>query len=136
MFRSSRRDFIRAMGAFTLFPLERTEPDLILYNGNIWTVDSRTPRAQAVAISGGRFVAVGSNEDVLRHAASGSRKIDLGTKTVLPGFVDAHTHPAESGRLHLRQVDCDLRSIAAILAALRERAGKMPSDADCKSFTE
>jgi predicted amidohydrolase YtcJ len=128
MFRSSRRDFVRVMGAFTLFPLERTEPDLILYNGNIWTVDPRTPRAQAVAISGGRFVAVGSNEDVLRHAASGSRKIDLGTKTVLPGFVDAHTHPAESGRLHLRQVDCDLRSIAAILAALRERAGKMPSD--------
>lgn len=127
MLESSRRDFILALGAFALFPFERTEPDLILYNGNFWTVNSRAPRAEAVAISGGRFVAIGSNEDVLHLAAGRSRKIDLGQKTVLPGFIDAHTHPAEAGRLHLRQVDCDLRSIAAIQAALRERAAKTPS---------
>jgi predicted amidohydrolase YtcJ len=126
MFNTSRREFVLTLGAFALFPFERTEPDIILYNGNFWTVDPRNPRAQAVAISGGRFVAVGSNEDVLRLAAGSSRKIDLGQKTVLPGFIDAHTHPAESGRLHLRQVDCDLRSIAAIQAALRERAAKTP----------
>ena len=107
---------------------EHTEPDLILYNGQFWTVDPRLPRAQAVAISGGRFTAVGSNDDVLHLASGRTGKIDLGQKTVLPGFIDAHTHPAESGRLHLRQVDCDLRSIAAIQAALRERAAKTPSD--------
>src|SRR4029077_14151504 len=116
------------MGALALSPLERTEPDLILYNGNFWTVDPRLPRAEAVAISRGRFLAVGSNEDVLRLAAGNTRKVDLGRKTVLPGFIDANTHPAESGRLHLRQVDCDLRSISAILAALRERASKIPTD--------
>jgi hypothetical protein len=55
------------------------------------------------------------------------RKIDLGGKTVLPGFIDAHSHPADAGRLHLRMVDCDLRSIQAILAALRERAAKTPA---------
>lgn len=82
------------------------------------------PRAQAVAISGGRFLAVGSNDDVLHLASVRTRKIDVGQKTVLPGFIDAHTHPAEAGRLHLRQVDCDLRSIAAIQAALRDRAAK------------
>ncbi|MGC1453109.1 MAG: amidohydrolase [Candidatus Sulfotelmatobacter sp.] len=109
--------------------LQRTEPDLSLYNGNLWTVDPRLPRAQAVAISGGRFVAVGPNDDVLHMASGPTRKVDLGQKTVLPGFIDAHTHPAESGRLHLRQVDCDLRSIAAIQAALRERAAKTPADA-------
>jgi predicted amidohydrolase YtcJ len=108
--------------------LQRIEPELILYNGNFWTVDPRTPRAQAVAISDGRFLAVGSNEDVLRLAAGRSRKVDLGQKTALPGFIDAHTHPAMSGLLHLRQVDCDLRSIAAIQAALRERAAKTPPD--------
>jgi predicted amidohydrolase YtcJ len=107
---------------------QRTEPDLILYNGHFWTVDPRLPRAQAVAVSGGRFVAVGSNDDVLHLAAGRTRKVDVAQKTVLPGFIDAHTHPAESGRLHLRQVDCDLRSIAAIQAALRERAAKTPSD--------
>jgi len=128
MHETTRRDFLFTMGAFALFPLERTEPDLILYNGHFWTVNPRAPRAEAVAISGGRFVAVGSNEDVLNLAAGRSRKVDLGQKTVLPGFIDAHTHPAEAGRLHLRQVDCDLRSIAAIQAALRERAGKTPAN--------
>ena len=132
MYETTRREFLYAMGAFALLPFERTEPDLILYNGNFWTVDPRNPRAQAVAISGGRFIAIGSNEDVLNLAAGRSRKVDLGQKTVLPGFIDAHTHPAESGRLHLRQVDCDLLSISAIQAALRERAGKTPAG-HCRS---
>lgn len=122
----SRRDFIVGLGALALFPLDQREPDLILYNGNIWTVNPRVPRAEAVAISKGRFVAVGSSDDVLHLAAGRSRKIDLGQKTVLPGFVDAHTHPCEAGRLHLRQVDCDLRSIVAIQTALRERASEAP----------
>ena len=56
----SRRDFLYGMGAFALLPLVRSEPELILYNGNIWTVNDKVPRAQAVAISGGRFLAVGS----------------------------------------------------------------------------
>jgi predicted amidohydrolase YtcJ len=128
MFETSRRNFILGLGAVALFPLERTEPDLILYNGNFWTVNPQQPRAEAVAISRGRFLAVGSNEDVLRLAAGTSRKIDLGLKTVLPGFIDAHCHPAVSGRMHLRQVDCDLRSISAIQAALRERASKTAAD--------
>jgi predicted amidohydrolase YtcJ len=119
-----RRDFLLTLGAFALLPASRTEPDLVLYNGKVWTVDPRNPRAEAVAISDGRFWAVGSTADVLAAAASRTRKVDLGGKTVLPGFIDAHTHPASAGRAHLRMVDCDLRSIAAIQAALRERAAK------------
>src|SRR5437899_2253732 len=60
-------------------------------------------------------------------AGLGVRKIDLGGKTVLPGFIDAHSHPAAAGLSHLRMVDCDLRSISAIQAALRERATKTPA---------
>jgi len=85
---SSRREFIQALGSLggmAFLPLLRTEPDLILYNGNIWTVDARQPRAQAVAISGGRFLAVGSNDEVLGLATGGAKKIDLGGNTVLPG---------------------------------------------------
>jgi predicted amidohydrolase YtcJ len=125
----SRREFLCGLGswgALALFPLERTEPDLILYNGNIWTVDARQPRAQAVAISSGRFLARGSNEEVLALAGGRAKKMDLGGSTVLPGFIDAHTHPAEAGLDHLRMVDCDLRSIADILAALRKRASQTP----------
>jgi predicted amidohydrolase YtcJ len=124
---SSRREFLYGLGslsAMAFLPLQRSEPDLILYNGNVWTVDTRQPRAQAVAISGGRFLAVGSNDEVLALASGKARKIDLGGNTVLPGFIDAHTHPAMAGLDHLRMVDCDLRSIADILAALRKRAAE------------
>src|SRR5256885_5898546 len=125
----SRREFLYGLGVLTgstLFAMERTEPELILYNGSFWTVNSRQPRAQAVAISNRRFLAIGSNEEILALAAGNAKKVDLGGKTVLPGFIDAHSHPAEAGLSHLRMVDCDLRSIADILKALRERAVKTP----------
>src|SRR5258707_2452657 len=127
---ASRREFLYGVGvlsASSLFAMERSEAELILYNGNFWTVNPRQPRAQAVAISNSRFLAIGSNEESLGLAAGNAKKIDLGGKTVLPGFIDAHSHPAEAGLSHLRMVDCDLRSIAEILKALRERAAKTPA---------
>ncbi len=127
---TSRREFLGllgGLGALALAPSERTVPELVLYNAGIITMDARQPRARAVAIAGGRFLAVGDDEDVRGLATALTKTIDLGGKTVVPGFIDAHTHPAEAGRQHLREVDCDLRSIAAIQAALRERAAKTPT---------
>ncbi len=115
------------MSAPALLGQQRTEPDLILYNANILTVDAAQPRAQAVAIASGRFFAVGSNEDVRRLAKAGTRQVDIGGKTVVPGFIDAHTHPSYAGIRHLRWVDCDLRSIAGIQKAIRERAARTPA---------
>lgn len=126
----TRRDFLYALGtlgAASFFSLERTEPDLILYNANVWTVNAALPRAQAIAVAGGRFLAIGSNDEVLALAAGKAKKIDIGGNTILPGFIDAHSHPAEAGLDHLRMVDCDLRSIADILAALRKRASQTTS---------
>src|SRR6267154_293129 len=123
----NRREFLGSMAAFSLFPLEIQKPELILYNANIFTVDDGLPHAQAVAICLGRFFAVGSNDDVLHLATPATRKIDLAGKTVLPGFNDAHCHPAASGLDMVVTVDCDLPSIAAVQAALRERAAKTPS---------
>jgi predicted amidohydrolase YtcJ len=123
----SRREFLAAMSVSTLLGDQRTEPDLVLYNANILTVDAAQPRAQAVAIAGGRFFAVGSNDDVRRLAKAGTRQVDIGGKAVVPGFIDAHTHPSYAGIRHLRWVDCDLRSIADIQKAIRERAAKTPA---------
>ena len=123
----SRREFLGTMAAFSLFPLEEEKPELILHNGNIYTVNAKEPHAQAIAIARGRIIAIGSDADVLNGASALTRKIDLDGKTVLPGFIDAHSHPAMAGVMHLRMVDCDLRSIAAIQAALRERAAKTPA---------
>src|SRR5262249_6620894 len=115
------------MSSLLALPLARIEePEIILYNGNIWTVDPAQPRAQAVAITGARFFAVGTNAEVLPLATARTRKIDLAFKTVLPGFNDAHSHPAESGVEHLRKVACDKDSIEKIQAALHERALQTP----------
>src|SRR5438874_3701025 len=126
----SRREFLRTAGAFALstsLPLDRIEPELILYNGNIITINDGQPRAEAVAIADSRFLAVGTTQKVQALATGKTKKINLEGRTVVPGFIDAHTHPAEAGLMHLRQVDCDLRSIAKIQEAIRERASKTPA---------
>jgi predicted amidohydrolase YtcJ len=131
----SRRDLLRRAGGLATLSLAgppafaamlRQAPDLVLHNANFLTMDARRPRAEAVAIAGERIVAVGSNQDVLGLAVSSTLKVDLGGKTAVPGFIDAHCHPAYSGRSHLRFIDCDLRSIEAIQAAVRERAARTP----------
>jgi predicted amidohydrolase YtcJ len=104
----------------------RLEPGVILHGGNIITMDPANPRAQAVAVAGERVYAVGADRDVLNLATGRTRKIDLGGKTVVPGFIDAHTHVCSSGVRHLKQIDCDLRSIADIQKAVRDRAAKTP----------
>jgi predicted amidohydrolase YtcJ len=126
---TTRRSFLAAASAFAAVPLlarTRIEPDTILYNANIWTVDDQLPRAQALAISDGRIFAIGSNAEILHMASVNTRKIDLGWKTVLPGFNDAHSHPIYSGVNHLKKVACDKDSIEAIQQAIHERAQKTP----------
>lgn len=122
----TRRGFIASLSSLGLLSFDQLHPELILYNGNIFTVDNALPRAEAVAITGGRFIAVGTNDEILHLATARTKKIDLGQKTVLPGFIDAHSHPASSGLQHLRSVDCDLRSIKDIKDAIRKRAADTP----------
>lgn len=122
----SRRGVIGCGLAAAGFAPARVEPELVLHNGLISTVDPAMPQAQAIAISGGRILAVGSSAEVLAMATASTRKVDLGGHRVTPGFNDAHAHPCESGVDHLKNVACDKASIAEIQAALRERAGKTP----------
>ncbi len=122
-----RRQFVASLGGAATLGLGLRNPALVLINGNIVTMDPARPRAQAVAIFEGRFLAVGTNAEVMRLAGPLTRRIDLGHRTVVPGFIDAHSHPASSGLMHLTRIDCDLRSIEAIQAAVRERATRTPA---------
>ena len=73
----TRREFLGSLAAVAIFPpLDSEKPELILYNGNFFTVDDRQPSAQAVAISDGRFLAIGSNSEVLNLASAGVKKIE------------------------------------------------------------
>ena len=71
--------------------------DLVLTNGDIYTVDSQHPRAQAIAIQGEKIVAVGNNDDVHGWIGTRTRVIDLHGRFAMPGFNDAHVHLASAG---------------------------------------
>ncbi|MGH9459391.1 MAG: amidohydrolase [Thermoanaerobaculia bacterium] len=118
----SRREFVGQAAVLLAIGSER--PTVVLHNANVITIDPARPRAEAIAIWGDRIQAVGSNAEIRALAGPATRRVDLAGATVVPGFIDAHSHPAVAGRLHLRFVDTDLRSIAAIQAAIRERAAK------------
>jgi predicted amidohydrolase YtcJ len=66
--------------------------DLVLLNGKVITVDAGDHIAQAVAIAGGKIIAVGTNAEVTKFAGPGTRRIDLLGRTVTPGLLDAHAH--------------------------------------------
>ncbi len=87
----------------------------------------RLPRAEAVAIRGGRFIYVGDNRGVKDLAGRGARVLDLAGKTVVPGFIDAHIHVLYSGIRHVMAADCDQPDIASIQKALIERCKTTPS---------
>lgn len=67
--------------------------ELVLTNGRIYTVDAEQPWAEAVAIEDGRFVFVGSTNEVRAFVDDDTSEFDLGGSFVLPGLVDSHTHP-------------------------------------------
>ena len=79
----------------TLAPPDVLAPDLLLHNGKIVTVDGDFSVAQAIAIKDGRFLAVGSDHEILSLAGANTEEIDLEGKTVLPGLHDSHVHLAQ-----------------------------------------
>ena len=106
--------------------VDASRPDVALVNGHVLTIDDMLPRAEAFAIKSGRFVAIGSNDDIRNIISSDTEVIDAGGMTVTPGFIDAHSHPATGGVREIVSVNLDLRSIDAIKTAIRERAAKTP----------
>jgi predicted amidohydrolase YtcJ len=64
----------------------------IIRGGPIVTVHAAQPTAEAVAIAGGRIVAVGSEAEVMRHKGPATEVTDLAGKTLVPGFIDGHSH--------------------------------------------
>lgn len=90
--------------------------DLILYNGNIITMDPAMTRAQAVAIENDCFVAVGSNDEVMVRKGDTTQLIDLAGQTVVPGFDDSHMHLLNVGTSMERVELAPARSRAQLVA--------------------
>ena len=76
-----------------LAPVQQpTAADIVFKNGNVYTVDTKQPRAQAIAVSKDRIVFVGSNADAQKFVGPKTRVVDLRGNTVVPGLADAHQH--------------------------------------------
>lgn len=124
--RTNRRDVMKTLAALPLMRLSAADPDVVLHNGLVYTVNPAAPEATAVAIRDGRILAVGADREVLALAGKNTRRVDLAHRRVLPGFNDAHAHPWQGGVAQLKNVACDKVSIDEILAALRARAAETP----------
>ena len=103
-------------------------PDLIVVNAKIYTVDDAQPRAEALAVRGDRFVAVGANADIRAMAGPGTQLIDAHGMTVTPGFIDCHVHV--DGEVVLYEVcvgnpfDVEFVTIDSIIDKLRAKAAR------------
>jgi predicted amidohydrolase YtcJ len=100
----------------------------ILLNGRIYTLDSRQPWAEAVAISDDKILAVGSVKDISSYRDSSTKIIDLGGRLLLPGFTDCHIHFMD-GSLGLTQVILNgATTVAEIQKRVKEYAAAHPNE--------
>jgi predicted amidohydrolase YtcJ len=101
--------------------------DLVLVGGSVLTMDPAGPTASAVAVGGGRILAVGDDDSVARHAGPSTRRIELRGRSLLPGFIDAHVHPVLAG---IELLQCGLHDLPAsqdaYLARIRDYAAERP----------
>ena len=100
----------------------------LFVNGTVVTVDGKMSEAQAVAVRDGRIVVVGTNEEVLKLKTPEAAVVDLAGKTLMPGFVEVHTHPIL--KMVVESYTVDIRPTtghtdgAAIWATIRETVAK------------
>ena len=94
-------------------------------NAVVHTMDAAVPRAEALAVKDGRFLAIGSTAEVRNLASARTRVIDAQRMTIVPGFIDTHCHP--SGVNELFEVNANVRTVAELQANLKAKAGSTPA---------
>ncbi len=105
--------FLLIFGPFLSFSQAQELPpeivsyaDMVLYNGQVLTMDREQPPinvVRAVALRDGRILAVGEDDQILRMAGPGTTRVNLEGRTVIPGVVDTHSHPNSYALRHYQQ---------------------------------
>src|SRR4030042_2180950 len=102
------------------------EASLAVLNADVITSDPKRPRAEAVAVQGDKFVAVGSNEEVRRFVSNRTEVVDANSCSVVPGLVDCHVHMTGFG-FFLKSFDLrNIRSIKEMQHRLRQYCTENP----------
>jgi predicted amidohydrolase YtcJ len=102
--------------------------DLILINGRFSTLDRANPSADAVAIADGKFLEVGFEGDIRRHAGAQTKIVDLRRARVIPGLIDSHMHIIRGGLSYNMELRWDgVRSLAVALEMLKAQVQRTPA---------
>ncbi len=105
-----------------------THAEVIYINGQFVTLDRQQPQATAVAIKDGKFLAVGTYDEVMQHQGSATQIIDLKGRQALPGLHDSHIHLIRGGLNYNLELRWDgVPSLADALQMLREQAQRTPA---------
>jgi predicted amidohydrolase YtcJ len=100
-------------------------PDKILVDGTILTMTSDNAVAQAIALSGSRIIAVGTNSTIKKLAGPRTKVIELGGRTVIPGLIDTHLHAIRGGQTYQSETYWyDAKTLQAALGELKDSAAK------------
>ncbi|HWT43873.1 MAG TPA: amidohydrolase, partial [Sphingopyxis sp.] len=104
-----------------------TRPDLVIVNAKVTTLDKANPEAQAVAIRGGKFLSVGSEQQVRAAASPDVTVIDAKGRRLIPGLIDSHIHVIRGGLNYNMELRWDgVPSLADAMAMLRKQAQTTP----------
>jgi predicted amidohydrolase YtcJ len=109
--------------------VQAQEADLIVRNARIWTGDSTSRFAQAFAVRGDRFIAVGTNAQADAHRTPRTRVIDAGGRFLTPGFIDDHTHFGQAGALLIGANLLDVSTPGPLAARVKAAVARMGAGA-------
>ena len=109
------------------------QADLVLLNARILTVDTNFRVAAALAVRDGRFIAIGSNEDVRPHIGGATQVIEGRGRTVVPGLIDTHVHALDVAEAEAAQPFENLQSIDALQAWIRRAVASGPPTRSARS---
>jgi predicted amidohydrolase YtcJ len=104
-----------------------SRPDFVLVGSRVLTMADGGGAAEAVAVTDGRIVATAARSDLERLAPAGTPILDVGSRTICPGFVDPHAHGEVAARMIATTVDCrapGCSSIEEVIETLREHLGR------------
>jgi predicted amidohydrolase YtcJ len=106
------------------------DADLVVFNAKVYTVDARLPRAEAFAVKGGRFIAVGTTADIKGLIGKNTQQFDAQQMTIVPGFTDCHNHAGGDTLLYEVLVgnpfEVEFVTITSIIDKLRTKARQTP----------
>ncbi|MDC3239988.1 amidohydrolase [Gammaproteobacteria bacterium] len=121
------KKFLRALSLTSILLTTQltANPDVIVINADVRTSDKSNGRASAFAVKDSKFIAVGNTETILSMAGDSTKIIDANGNTVVPGFIDSHTHLSSGAKIVTGINLSEIREKAVWLEMIKERVKTM-----------